>query len=267
VVALIYSITVKVPHYSKGTGVVIFQGALVTAPAAGTVDTVYVQPGQPVKKGELLVKMASAKEDADLAQAQTELEAAEQQYLFDPSDEQVRKSMKTAQATYHHAEAVLEQRSVRAPKDGTVSDIRIRSGGGLQFSDPILTIVEPGTEPEMWAFLPGIDRPRFHADQELQISLAGFSKTNTKAKIYSVGRDVIGFAEVKRALGPEIADGLHLAQDASYVLVKAKLPGRTFKSDHREYRFHQGMPASTEVRTDEKRFLARLFPAVEKYVD
>jgi multidrug efflux pump subunit AcrA (membrane-fusion protein) len=262
-----YAAYKKVPHYAEGTGVVIFDAKAVNAPAPGTVDTVYVQSGQQVHKGELLVKLVSQKEDADLDQTQRDLESAEQAYLFDPSDEQVRKSIKTAQSAFHHAEDMLEARNIRAPKDGVVSEIRIRPGAGLSLSDPILQIVEPGAEPEVWAFLPGTDRPRFHVGQELQVSLTGFKMTNVKPKIYAVGRDVIGYTEVKRTLGPEIADGLHLAQDASYVIVKAKLPGRTFKSDHKEFRFHQGMAAKAEVLTDEKRFLARLFPSVEKYVE
>jgi biotin carboxyl carrier protein len=267
VIAIAFSFFVKVPTYSSGQGIVVFQGTPVTAPAPGTVDSVFVQSGQQVHKGDLLVKLASAKEDADYAQAKTELEAAEQAYLFDESDETVRKQLGTAQAAAKRAEAAIEQRSVRAPKDGTVSDIRIRPGTGLQFSDPILTIVEPGTEPELWAFLPGNDRPRIRSGMPLQVELVGFTKTRESATIYDVGRDVIGSAEARRTLGAEIADGLHLAQDSSYVLVKAKLPGRTFRTEHRTYHYHQGMPAKTEVRVESKRFLVTLIPSLEKYVE
>jgi len=268
VIALAFAVFIKIPTYSSGTGVVVFQGMPVTAPAPGTVDTVYVQPGQKVHKGDLLVKLASAKEDADLAQANTELEAAEEQYLFDSSDEQVRKSLKSAQAQVKRLEAAVEQRSVRASKDGIISEVHVRPGAGVQFSDPILTIIDEGTGPEVWAFLPGNDRPRLHPGQDLQVDITGFTKTREKAKIYDVSRDIIVSAEARRMLGPEIADAAHLAQDGAYVLVKAKLPSRTFKDEHHVVRYyHQGMQSKTEVRVESKRFLVTLIPSLEKYVE
>ena len=266
VVALTFSFFIKVPTYSSGNGVVVFKGTPVTAQAPGTIETVYVQPGQQVHKGDLLVKLASAKEDADYAQAKTELEAAEQQYLFDESDETVRKQLTTAQAAARRAEAAIEQRSVRAPKDGTASDIRVHPGMGVQFSDPILTIVEPGTEPEVWALLPGSDCPRLRPGQTLQVELSGYTKTREKATIDEVGRDVIPASEARRTIGTD-AEVLHLTQDGNYVLVKATLPGRTFKAEHRTYQYHQGLPAKTEVRVEQKRFLVSLIPSLEKYVE
>jgi len=145
--------------------------------------------------------------------------------------------------------------------------VRIRPGAAVQFGDPILTVVEPGTEPEMWAFLPGSDRPRLHAGQKLQVELGGFQKAREKAEIYDVGRDVIGAAEARRTLGAEIADGLKLEQNGSYVLVKAKLPSGTFRTRGKIYRYHHGMGAKTEVRVESKRFIVTLLPSLEKYVD
>jgi hypothetical protein len=51
------------------------------------------------------------------------------------------------------------------------------------------------------------------------------------------------------------------------VLVKARLPRRTFKTKGRTYHFHQGMPAKTEVRVENKRFVVTLLPSLEKYLD
>lgn len=258
---------VQVPTYSSGTGVVVFNGTPVTTPAPGTVDKVFVMSGQAVHKGDLLVRLKADKEEADLRQASTELESALDQYLFDPADETIRKSLITAQSQAKRAEDALAQRSVRAPIDGTVSDVRIRSGVSLEFGAPILTIVEPGTEPEIWAFLPGSDRPRLHAGQTLQIDLLGFEKTREQAKIYSVGRDATGAAELRRSLGAELADSLKLPTDGgSFVLVKAKLPKASFRAKGQTYHFHQGMPAKTEVRVESKRFIVTLLPSLEKYL-
>ncbi len=267
VVAIAAAVLVHVPTYSSGTGTVMFDGTPITSPAPGTVDRILVQPATLVHRGDPLVVLKADKEQADLAQARTELEAVLQSYLFDPADETVRKTLVSAQATARRAEEALAQRTVRASRDGTVSDVRIRPGVPLSFGDHILTIVPPGTEPELWAFLPGSDRPRLAAGQALQVELAGFQKKRELATIYDVGREIIGAAEVRRSLGPELADSLKLAQDGSYVLVKAKLPGRTFRAKGKTYHYHQGMPAKVEVRVEDKRFISTLLPSLEKYVE
>src|SRR5690606_9249242 len=146
------------------------------------------------------------------------------------SDETLHKTLVSAQAAAKRAEDALEQKTVRAPADGTVSDIRIRVGAPLEFGAPILTIVAPGTEPELWAYLPGSDRPRLRPGQTLQIELLGYQKTREQATIREVGRNIIGAAEAKRSLGAEVADALKIAPEGSYVLVKAKLPRRTFRA-------------------------------------
>lgn len=266
-VAAAFAYFVHVPTYSSGSGIVIFDGTPVTSPAPGTVDKVLVSAAQKVRKGEALVKLKADKEDADLAQARSELHAAQHQYLIDSSDETLRKTLISAQAATKRAEDALEQKTVRASTDGTVSDIRIRVGAPLEFGAPILTIVAPGTEPELWAYLPGSDRPRLHPGQKLQIELIGYQKTRESGTIYDVGRNIIGAAEAKRALGAEVADALKLAQDGSYVLVKAKLPKRTFRARGRSYNYHPGMPAKTEVRVESKRFVVTLLPSLEKYVE
>ena len=267
VIAIFASIVIKVPTYSSGTGVIAFDGTPITAPAPGTVETIYVEPQMKVEKGTPLVKLKSEKEQSDHKQAQTELEAALHSYLIDPADESIRKALVTAQAAAKRAEDAIEQRTVRATSAGTVSDIRVRAGSPLNFGEPILTIVAPGTEPEVWAFLPGSDRPRLRAGQLLQVELIGFQKKRELAKIYEVSVGITGAASARTALGPELADALKLAQDGSYTLVKAKLPRRQFRAKGKTYHYHHGMPSKCEVRVEDKRFVSTLLPSVEKYVE
>lgn len=267
VLAIVFASWVEVPTYSSGTGVVVFNGTPVTTPMAGTVDKVFVQSAQEVHAHDILVRLKADKEESDLRQANTELEAALDQYLFDSTDETVRKSLVTAQAQAKRAEDALAQRTIRATVDGTVSDIRIREGMALEFGAPILTVVAPGTEPELWAYLPSSDRPRLHAGMDLQIELQGYEKKRESAKIYEVGRDGIGVNEARRTLGTELADALKLPQEGgTFVVIKAKLPKRTFRARGKTYNYHQGMPAKTEVRVESKRFIVTLLPSLEKYL-
>jgi multidrug efflux pump subunit AcrA (membrane-fusion protein) len=267
VLAVVLAFVIHVPTYSEGTGVTVYPGTPLTAPAPGTVDKVFVQAQHQVKQGTPLVKLKSEKEESDERQARTELEAALQSYLFDPADESIRKALVTAQATAKRTEEAIEQRTVRASIDGVVSDVRVTEGKAVNFGDPIVTIVPPGTEPEVWAFLPGSDRPRLRAGQTLQVELLGYQKVRERAAIYDIALTTTGAAMARTLLGPELADSLKLAPDAPYVLVKAKLPRRMFRAKGKTYRYHQGMPAKTEVRVEDKRFISTLLPSLEKYTE
>jgi membrane fusion protein (multidrug efflux system) len=264
-IGIVATIFITVPTYSTGMAVVIFDGARITAPAAGTADRVTVVPGQSVKKGDILVRLKSADQEAELTLATAEYENAVTSYLFDGGDEQARKTLATASARMDRAQSAVDARVIRAAKSGTVSDIRVKDGDLLNPGHHILTIVEPGTEPEILAFLPGKDRPRFRKNMKLQVELVGFTKTRELATIASVGTEIVGGEEAARYIGTQLADSLKL-QGGNFVIVKARLPSRTFKSDHKTMNYHHGLQAKTEVKVQSKPFLVTLLPALEKYV-
>lgn len=263
--ALVVGAVVHVPTYSSGIGFVVYEGARVTAPAPGTVDAILVEPGQEVRAGQVLVRLHSAQEEGALRQAKADLDATTATFLFDVQDENARKKLASAQASYERARSEVDARTVRARKAGVVSYIRVHVSQGLTLGDHILSIVDPGTQPEVIAFLPGTDRPRLRAGMDLQVALDGYTKGREAAKIKSVSKEAMGAQAVRAEIGPELADALKL--DGSYVIVRATLPSRTFKTEHRTYRYYHGMPAKTEVRIESKRFLVTLLPMLEKYLD
>lgn len=266
VVAAIFTIFIKVPTYSSGRGLVILPGSTVTTPAMGTIDEVMVQPGQAVAKGAPILRLKSAGELDELANAKKDLENARRAFMVDRSDEN-KKTTANASTRYRTAESKLEQRTIRADVAGTISDVRVRSGQPLQLGDPIVTIVSSqNTLPEVWAFLPAKDHPRLKVGQVLQVGLIGYTKTREQAIITYVSREGIGASEAGKIIGQALVDSLKLPVDGSYVLVKAQLPTRTFETEHTILRYHQGMQATTEVKIAEKPFLVEVFPALEKYV-
>jgi membrane fusion protein (multidrug efflux system) len=261
VASLSFALWVDVPTYSSGSGVVVFDGTKVTAPTPGTVEAVLVESGQEVKAGEVLVRLHSAEELAELEQASTELENALTQFLFDGGDD-VKAVLANAVAREERTRARVETRVVRAAGDGVVSDIRVQLGMLLTAGDHILTLVAPGAEPEVIAFLPGTDRPRIRPGMTLQIGLTGYVKVRDKAKIVEVGTEVIGPQEARRYIGNQIADALKL--NGSQVIVRARLPKRTFSTQRHTYHYHHGMLAKTECKIESKPFLVTLIPAIEK---
>jgi len=264
--AIAVAVLVKVPTYSSGNGVLVYPGLAVTAPAPGTVEDVRVLPQQRIRKGDVLIKLASQKEEADLRQATTEYEAAEREYMHDNNDEQVKKSLVGAKAQMRRAEAAIEQKYVRAPKDGIAGDVRVQVGTALQFGDPVLTIVAEGTEPELWAFMPGNDKPQIHAGQELQIDFINYKTARAKAPIYELGTAAMSAGAARKLVGLELADALKLPNEGSFILVKARMPARTFKVKGQTLTYAHGMTAMTEVRIESKRFLVTLLPDLEKWV-
>ena len=75
-----------------------------------------------------------------------------------------------------------------------------------------------------------------------------------------VGDEVIGPTEVRRFLGPTLADSLALT--GPVLLVEAQLPAPTFVVDDERYRYHEGMPVVAEVRVESESLLEMLVPAL-----
>lgn len=266
-IGIVASIFITVPTYSSGHGYIKFEGTPVVAPLGGNVEKVLVQRGQQVKRGTLLAKLNSAQEAIALTQATRDYENAMYQYLVDQTDEQTKKTLAGALTQMERAQATEEQRLVRAPVDGTVSDVRVALGTQLNPGDSMMTIVAPGTEPEVVAFLPGKDRPRLRNDMEMQVELNGFTKGREHVKLTSISTEIVSGEEIMRQiLGPKLAESFRQLNGGTWVIVKGRLPSRTFRADNETHFYYHGLTARTEVKIKDKAFLLTLLPALEKIV-
>ena len=264
-IAILFAIFVRIPTYSTGTGAVIVPGVAITAPTGGSVDEVLVKPQQYVNAGTVVVKLHAQQEDAEIASVRKDYDNLTTSYLFDPNDEQTKKSLTAIIPKVEREEARLESRTIRAKVAGTVSDIRVRPGTALQPGEQILQIVNPSTDLEVSVFLPGKDRPRLRVGQDLQVEIIGYTKSRDIAKITYVSPEVMGQADAAKAIGAQVADAIKLAP-GSYVWVRARLPSKTFKTQHNTWFYHHGMPVKAEVKTQSKPFLVTLLPSLEKYL-
>ena len=265
-VASIFGYCVKIPTYSAGAAVVWFEGTRVSAPVQGPVDKIYASANDEVKKGDKLVKIHAEAEEAALEQATTQLHNALEQYLFDQNDDQVKRSLVAAQAEVRRAQRAVDEHIIRAPKSGVIAEMHAVISNPVSMGEHICTIVEPGTVPELRAFLPGTDRARLHKGMKLQVELLGYVKSRESAEITDVSSDVMASAAAKQKVGAELADSLHLNPEGSWVEIRAKLPARSFRVKGKTMFYHHGMTAKTEVRIEAKRFVVTLLPSLEKYV-
>jgi membrane fusion protein (multidrug efflux system) len=268
--SLSFAAFATVGDYASGPAVVRVEGRLdLTATASGTVERVDVHSGEHVKAGQVLVRFNVAQERGELDRLQTELEGQLAKLLRDPKDQAARETLTSLRAQRDLAQSRLEQRAVRAPREGIVSDLRIRSGELLVAGERVLSLVvapaggsSDGTRFIVVAFLPGQYRPLLHPGMLLGLRLSGFPRSSVLLTIDSVGDEIVGPAEVKRYLGQESGDALSV--NGPVVLVKARLHGATFDAEDKTLHFYDGLPGTAEARVRAQPLLLALIPGLRE---
>jgi membrane fusion protein (multidrug efflux system) len=259
--ALVYSFIGKIDEYAMGPALIRAEGRRpVTAPAAGTVASVEVHPGARIPKGLVLLRLHDAAERAEFDRLEHEFELQLVKTLRDPSDQNARQSLTALRVQKELAQARLDDRAIRAPVEGIVSDVRIRPGQSLAPGDVVLTLVPPESKFSVIAMLPGNYRPVLRQGMPLRIELEGYRYQYRRLTIDEISDEVVGPAEVKRYLGPEIADAISLT--GPVILVQASLPSSTFELDGRAVRYHDGMLAKAEARVRSETILLSLVPGL-----
>ena len=272
-IAVAFAVFIKVPTYSTGTAVVVFEGSTsVTATANGTVEKVFVKENEAVKKGDPLVQLNSPEEASQLVASETEWRDLQVQFLFDQTDEQIRKSLVSAATNRDHSLARIDARTIRAPRDGVVTNLHVKEGIAIQLGGYVMQITDENSEIEVLAFLPSKDSPRIRETMGLQLELDGYTKARVIGAITHVQPDAVSGTEAAKLGGDMLADsiarelGAGTITTTSWITVRARLPERTFKTEHNTYHYHHGMHAKVEVKILSKPFLVTLLPALEKYL-
>lgn len=260
-VGLSYLISASAGEYAEGPAVVRIEGRLdLATPTGGIIRTVEVQAGDRVKKGQILIHFQTTAEQQELEHINSEFELKLAAVLVNPGDETARQSLTSLRAARELAEARLEERSVIAPRNGVVANLRIRPGQSLAPGEVVATLVnEDGAVYSVVALVPGQFRPMLKQGLKMRFSLEGFPHAYATIPIDSVGDEVVGPNEARRYLGQELGDTLDIA--GSLVLVRARLPTATFVFEDKSYRYHDGIPGKVDVRVRSMPLLVMLFSA------
>jgi biotin carboxyl carrier protein len=249
-----------VKEYSTGPALIRSTGRInVTAPIAGIATSIEAAPGQRVEAGQPLAHLYDAAEAAELRRVEDQWEARLQSYLFDPTDEAARRALGDFRTERERARARVEERIVRAPRAGVVSDVRLRVGQHLSPGDIVMTISADDGELYVIALLPGADRPQLEPGMSLRLELSGYAYAYQRLDVGAVAGEVIGPAEARRFLGDEVAE---LPIPPSVVMVNARLPSHTFEVDGESYRYHDGMHGTAEVEIRSERIITALIPGL-----
>lgn len=261
-----FAVLGRVDEYATGPALVRMSGHTeITARSSGTVEEVLVAPGERVFGGQVLVRFYSGAERNEYERVKAEFELHLVRVLRDPFDESARAAAAAIRPQLVLAEARLAERAVTAPGAGIVSDVRIRPGQLLAIGDEVLTLVRENQELELVSLLPGRYRPLLAPGQGLRLEVTGYSHAYLDLTIGAVGDEVVGPQAVRRYLGSDIADAVHLA--GPVVLVRAGLPGRTFRSDGRDHEFFPGMQGVAEVSVRRESLLVALVPGVRYFLE
>ena len=164
-------------------------------------------------------------------------------------------------AEKENARAKLEERIVRAPRDGVVHDVRIGQGDFLDRGVQVLSLVPPDPAYTVVALLPGHALPQLEEGQEMRLEIEGYPYAYVPATIETVGEEAIGPAEARRFLGAEIADTIPIG--GPVVLVRGRLASDKFRAWEQEYSLHDNMRATAEVLVRTERLLLRLIPGLK----
>jgi membrane fusion protein (multidrug efflux system) len=258
-----FSCVVSVKEYATGVAVVRVDGKrAVTAPAGGIVEAFAVRPGQTVKQGELLVRLHDADEVAELKRVRADYEQQLTQLMLNPLDTNAKAQLASLHATQEKASSRLAERWIRAPISGIVSDVRTRPGQRIEVGEVLLGVAPPDSQVSIVAVLPGDYRPMLLAQQPVRFSLDGYAYEYHDLTVESVGEGVVGPSEVRRFLGQEIFDSVHMTQGAK-VLVTARLDKRTFTSEGQTYAFFDGLTGTADVPVREEPIIVTLLPFVK----
>jgi len=264
VVAALYAILGTMDEYATGVAIVRVDGRTpLSAKQAGVVESVEVQPGQRVAAGDVLVRFHGDVAEAERLDQEFELTLIKT--LANPADEGARSALTTLRAARDLAHNRLEEQLIRAPAPGVVSDVRIHAGQSLAGGDPVLSLVTAEAAFRVTAILPGQYRPRLKPGMKLRLEMSGYHYAYREVIIDSIGDDVVGPAEIRRALGPQLGDTLPIS--GPVVLVQARLPSRSFVSQGREYAYFEGMQGSAEARVGSESIAVALIPGLKAFLN
>jgi hypothetical protein len=85
--------------------------------------------------------------------------------------------------------------------------------------------------------------------------------------ITHVQADAISGTEAAKLGGDMLVESIAKEVPAgTWIAVHARVPSKTFKTEHNTDHYHHGMHAKAEGKVQSKPFLVTLLPALEKYI-
>lgn len=265
VVAALFAFAVfgRVGRHASGPAVVRAEGLRsLGVGREGEVVRLHVTPGQQVDAGDLLLELDDAVERAEYRRILGEFETHLAARLEDPADAAAAAALAAVRPDLERARARLEERRLRSPQAGRVHELRTRVGRTVAPGQGLIVLETSDPSFVVHGLLPGSARALLEPPLEVRVELLGQARAWTRAQGGELSPAVVGPAEARRLLGPEVADGLDWTGPA--VLLRVFLEAGAFDAEGRRLELHDGMPARVEVSLGSESVLTTLFPGLAR---
>ena len=253
----------KVSTYSTGPALLRASAKLeLVTRTSGNVSRLEVDIGDAVEVGTIVARLDDGPQRAALARAEREFAAELRNHMLEPADAGAESAVRQRRQELHAARAALEERLVRSPGRGVVTEVRARPGQRVEPGDLVAAMVDGESPLEVIALLPGSDRPQLAAGMTMRVEISGYRYAYQSLLIDSVSADVLGPAEARRVLGPQVKESVSLG--GPVVLVRGRLAGAEVAIDGERYRLHDGMVGTAMVQVRSERVLFALIPGLRR---
>ncbi|WP_224247950.1 efflux RND transporter periplasmic adaptor subunit [Hyalangium gracile] len=253
---------VDIHDYAQGPAFVQVKGVEdVISNAGGKVSRVRVKRGQQVKAGEPLVELYASLESVERERLEQEFRTQLAATLLNPNNTAAQQALSNMRSALDLSQARLAERSLRSPFDGWIHDVRVREGQVIGTGEVVVSVMREGTECWVQALVPGRYRPMIKPGQGFRLELEGFPYLYQELTVDSLSDELVGPAEVRRYLGPDLGDAVQL--EGPVMVVEARLPASSFRTDKRDYNYYTGMPGTARIKVRARNGWVTLLPILE----
>ncbi len=258
---LVYLCFGRMSDYAEGPAIVRASDRTdVTSPVSAIVRAVHIVPGDRVQSGQPLVQLEDDDQQATFDRYQREFDVQFAHCLQDPLDTAARRSVASLRSQLDFARQRLEARTLVAPHDGVISDVRTRPGQPLLPGQLAVTLVGAASELTLVAVLPGHFQPQLESSQPARFEIAGYPHAYQPVSFIRIADGVVGPAEARRYLGQDIADAIAIT--GPVVLAEARLEQGGFVADGQEYVYADGLQGTILVRVRSVPIILNLLPGL-----
>lgn len=266
VVSLFFMVVGKLSEFATGPAVVRIDGrTTLTADRPALVSKVNVAPGDRVTQGALLVQLYATEEAAEYEALSSEFNDQLSKLLNRPNDEVARESLVSLRTRRDLARTRLDQRSLRAPHDGIVGDVRVRAGQMVEAGMSVLELSGERATATVIAMLPGRYRPLIKPGSSLRFEIEGFHRRAQELQIETIGDQVIGPAEAARYIGRDLSDAFPV--QGPVVLVQAHLSADSFEAEGERFQYAHGMHGRAETVVRNEPIAYAFLPGLRQWVE
>ncbi|WP_338868472.1 HlyD family efflux transporter periplasmic adaptor subunit [Myxococcus stipitatus] len=253
---------VRIHEYAQGPLLIQVQGVEdITATAGGRVTRILVGRGQQVRAGDPLVELHARGETAERDRVEQEFRTQLAARLTDPLNASARQALGSLRAQMDLSEVLVSERTLVAPFDGWVREVRVRENQYLETGEVVVTLSRQETGVTALILVPGQYRPMLEPGQRLRVELSGFAYLYQDVTVSSVSDELLGPTEVRRFLGPGHGDLVTL--EGPMVAVEARMPDEGFRAQGHHYRYYNGMVGTGRVQVRERNGWTVLIPALD----